>query len=180
MIVLILVDATTFGCLAFTHAFLWLSNGDAAWPPAGLSLPDAVWPATAALLVAASGILVWISDRLLRRGHAFAMAAAVLIALPVAVAGLGLDLFALWEAGVRPTEHAFGAAVFANQFWQGFHGAVLLVMALYLAARAFAGLVGPVRRVTFDNVRVFWFYAVAQALAGLALTHAFPRLVGSA
>ena len=53
-------------------------------------------------------------------------------------------------------------------------------MALYLAARAFAGLVGPVRRVTFDNVRVFWFYTVAQALAGLALTHAFPRLVGSA
>ena len=44
----------------------------------------------------------------------------------------------------------------------------------------FAGLVGPVRRVTFDNVRVFWFYTVAQALAGLALTHAFPRLVGSA
>lgn len=52
-------------------------------------------------------------------------------------------------------------------------------MALYLVARSVAGLVDPVRRVTFDNVRLFWFYAVAQGLAGLALTHAFPRLARS-
>ena len=76
--------------------------------------------------------------------------------------------------------HAFGAAVFANQVWQGFHAAVLLAMALHLAARAVAGLVDPVRRVTFDNVRIFWFYAVAQGLAGLALTQLFPHLAGSA
>ena len=34
------------------------------------------------------------------------------------------------------------------------------------------------RRVTFDNSMLFWHYAVAQACAGLAIVHAFPRLVG--
>lgn len=39
-------------------------------------------------------------------------------------------------------------------------------------------MVDPVRRVTFDIVGLFWFYTVAQALAGMALTHLFPRELG--
>jgi cytochrome c oxidase subunit I+III len=104
----------------------------------------------------------------------------VLAALAALLGGLWIDLLGLWNSGIRPTTHAFGAAAFANQFWQGFHAAVLLTMALYLAARILAGLVDPLRRVTFDNVRIFWFYSVAQALAGLALTHLFPRFIGGA
>jgi cytochrome c oxidase subunit I+III len=179
MVVLILVDATTFGCLIFTHAFLWLSQSQPDWPPQGMVLPDLLRPGVAALLIAGSAALVWLSDLVLRRGRSGLMAGLVLAALVLFVAGAALDLGALWDAGLRPTVHAFAASVFANQFWQGFHAALLLAMALYLAARAFAGMVGPVRRVTFDNVRIFWFYAAAQALAGMALTHLFPRLAGT-
>lgn len=105
---------------------------------------------------------------------------AVLAALALLLLGLGADLHGLWEGGVRPAANAFGAAVCANQAWQGLHAAVALAMALYLAARrgaarGWAGMVDPVRRVTFDNVRLFWFYTVAQASAGMALTHLFPR-----
>jgi hypothetical protein len=81
----------------------------------------------------------------------------------------------LWSAGIRPTENSFGAAVYANRFSQGLHAAITTVMALYLVARVWAGLIDPVRRVTFDNIRLFWFYTVVQALAGMALTHLFPR-----
>lgn len=179
MIVLMLVDATTFACLTFTHLFLWLTNGPAAWPPPGMSLPALYWPLASAALVALSAGLVWLSDRLLRRGRRIAMAVLVLLALPALLSGLAVDLYGLWQAGLRPQAHAFGAALFANQFWQGFHGGVMLVMALYLAARVFAGLIDPVRRVTFDSIRIFWFYVVAQALAGLGLTHAVPRLLAA-
>ncbi|MBL6455271.1 cytochrome c oxidase subunit I [Belnapia sp. T6] len=178
MVVLLLVDGTTFSCLAFTHGFLWLVNGDAAWPPAGTALPELVVPAVGAALVAASAVLLWVADWLLRRGHVIAMSVAVLAALGLLLAGLGADLAALWETGLRPGAHSFGAAVFANQFWQGLHAALVLVMALYLAARAWAGLLDPTRRVTFDNVRLFWTYTVVQALAGMALTHLFPRGLG--
>jgi hypothetical protein len=37
--------------------------------------------------------------------------------------------------------------------------------------------VDNVRRVTFDNARLFWHYTVAQTLVGLVLVHGFPRLV---
>jgi cytochrome c oxidase subunit I+III len=179
MVVLILVDATTFGCLIFTHAFLWLSQAQPGWPPPGTVLPDLLRPGIAALLVAGSAALVWLSDLALRGGRRRTMAVLMLGALALLLAGVTLDLGAWWQAGLRPTAHSFGAAVFANHFWQGFHAVVLATMALYVAARAFAGLIGPVRRVTFDNVRIFWFYAAAQALAGMALTHLFPRLAGA-
>lgn len=180
MVVLLLVDGSVFACLVFTHGFLWLVNGDGAWPPPGTTLPELAAPAIAAALLLASAAAFWVADRLLRRGRTGLMPLAVLAALLLLLAGLGLDLGALRAAGIEPTANSFGAAVYANQFWQGVHAAVTLVMALYLAARGWAGLVDPVRRVTFDCVRLFWLYTVAQALAGLALTHLFPRGLGGA
>lgn len=179
MVVLLLVDATTFSCLGFTHVFLWLGNAGA-WPPAGTALPDLAGPAASAALVVTSGALVWGAGRLLRAGRRLGMAALVLLALPALLGGLALDLAGWWDSGLRPTQHAFAAATFANQAWQGFHGAVVVVMALYVAARGAAGLLSAERRVSFDCVSLFWFYTVGQALAGLALCHLFPRLAAGA
>lgn len=178
MAVLLLVDGSIFACLIFTHGFLWLVNGDAAWPPPGTLLPAPVAPAIAAALLLASAAAFRIADLLLRRGRRWLMSAAVLVALVLLQAGLGLDLWAWWAAGVRPTANSFAAAVFANHAWQGVHAAATLAMALYVAARAWAGLLDPVRRVSFDTVSLFWYYTIAQALVGLALTHGFPRGLG--
>nr|WP_246602329.1 cbb3-type cytochrome c oxidase subunit I [Falsiroseomonas tokyonensis] len=179
MVVLLLVDGTVFACLGFTHAFLWLSNGDAQWPPPGMGVPEVAFPLGSLALLAGCAGLLWLAGRLLRQGRARAMGGVVLLALPLFLLALGLDLHAVWQAGIRPTLHAFGAATFANQFWQGLHGLMVATMALYLAARAFAGLIDPVRRITFDNVRIFWLYALAQAAAGLCLTHLLPRALGT-
>jgi cytochrome c oxidase subunit I+III len=175
MVVLLLVDGSIFACLGFTHGFLWLVNGDAAWPPPGTALPETAAPAVAAALVAASGAGIWLADRLLRRGRTGLVPFVVLGAMVLLLLGMGGDFAWIWGAGIRPTENSFAAAVYANQFWQGLHAAITTVMALYLVARVWAGLVDPVRRVTFDNIRLFWFYTVVQALAGMALTHLFPR-----
>ncbi len=51
------------------------------------------------------------------------------------------------------------------------------ILALFALARRAAGKMDAVRRVTFDNARLFWQYTVLQSLAGLALVHGFPRLV---
>ena len=178
-VVLLLVDFVIFCCIVFTHAYLWLVNGDAAWPPPGAILPPLTTTAAAAALTAASGALVWAGDALLRRGRVMLMTCAVLSALVLMSAGLALDFGSLWSAGLRPTAHSFGAAVYANQFWQGLHLGVTFIMALYLAARGWAGLIDPVRRVTFDTVRLFWLYTVGQALMGMAVTHLFPRGLGA-
>ena len=113
--------------------------------------------------------------RLLKGGRVAAMGLAVGMGILLLLGGLSLDLLGLWDAGLRPQAHAFAAAVYANQFWQMLHGVTLLVMALYLIARGVAGRLAADRRVSFDAVRLFWLYAVVQALLGLALTHLAPQ-----
>ncbi len=143
--VVVLVDVTIFGCLAFTHGFLCLVNGDTAWPPAGTVLPELAAPAIAAALVAGSGALLWLADLMLRRGRTGLVLLAVLAAFLLPLLGLDGDLTSLWAAGVRPTADSFGAAAYASQFWQRMHGAVVLVMALCLAARCWAELAWWIR-----------------------------------
>jgi cytochrome c oxidase subunit I+III len=100
---------------------------------------------------------------------------ALLFAIALMLCAFGADLYGLWETGLRANQHAYGAAVYVVVAWQGFHVAVLLVMALYTLARSWSGLLDDTRRVTFDNTRLFWHYMVAQGLLGLALVHAGPR-----
>jgi cytochrome c oxidase subunit I+III len=176
MIVLLLVDGSVLACLVFTHGFLWLVNGDAAWPPPETPLPHLVFPLLSAAGFVASAALLWLGDRMLRHGRRWAMAGAVLGALPLFLLGLGADAYAWWIAeGIRPSSNSFAASVYANLFWQAVHAAVVLIMTLYLLARTLAGLVDPLRRITFDCVRLFWLYSAAQGLAGLVLTHGFPH-----
>jgi hypothetical protein len=59
----------------------------------------------------------------------------------------------------------------------GFFVAVSVVLALFALAREAAGKLDRVRRVTFDNAKLFWHYTVAQSLVGVALVHGFPRWV---
>ena len=164
-----------FACLAFTHAFLWLVGGDGAWPPPGTPLPPRASAGVAALLLLGSGGCIAAADWLLRRGRVALMCAAISLGILLLLGGLGLDLQAIWSAGLRPQAHTFAAAIYANQFWQVLHGGVLAIMAAYLLARAAAGRLSAERRVSLDVVRLFWLYAVAQALGGLALTHLAPQ-----
>ena len=59
----------------------------------------------------------------------------------------------------------------------GFFIAAAIVLALYALARRATGRLDRLRRVTFDNARLFWHYVVTQTLTGLLLVHGFPRLV---
>ena len=56
--------------------------------------------------------------------------------------------------------------------------AVVLSLAIHAIARALTGRLDPVRRASFDTLRLFWHYTVLQTLGGIALVHGFPRLVG--
>ena len=82
------------------------------------------------------------------------------------------------QRAVEPTQSCYGAIVYAFLAVDGFFIATALVLALFALARHRAGRLGRIRRVSFDNARLFWHYTVVQTLVGLALVHGFPRLTG--
>jgi cytochrome c oxidase subunit I+III len=91
-------------------------------------------------------------------------------------AGLAFDIVAIRGAGIDASAHAYGAATHVLLAWQGLHVVLLWIVTAYVLARRRAGLLGPVHRVTFDTLRLFWLYTVAQGLVTSLVLHS-ARLV---
>jgi cytochrome c oxidase subunit I+III len=174
VVVLLLVAAALYACAIFSYLYLWaVSPG--AWPSAD-GLPHAAWPlAGAALLVAASACFGW-ANRLIRRGSKGACAAALAGAIVLLAAAFGTELGA--HRALVPSSSAYAAAVALLVAIAGFFTVAALSMTLFTIARAIAGRLDATRRVSFDSARLFWHYTVGQSLAGVALVHGFPRLLG--
>ncbi len=169
MVILMLVAGSLYGCLLFSYLYLWTVSPEV-WPA---TVPDAVWPlAAAGLLVLSSGAVGYANRAVSRNGDCRAL----LFAVPLLVAALAVNFLA--HRGLSPQESAYGAIVYAVLSIDGFFAVVVITMALFSVARRFAGRLDSERRVTFDNARLFWHYTVAQTLAGIAMVHGFPRLVG--
>jgi cytochrome c oxidase subunit I+III len=171
MVVLMLVSGSIYGCAVFSYLYLWTVSPQI-WPS---DYPGATWPLVSGALVLLSSAAVGVANRSLKKGHLKLMGAALVLAISLLLAGIGAELFAHRE--LSPSASAYGAIVWLMLSLAGFYGAVVLAMALFALARAAKGLLDPVRRVTFDNARLFWHYTVAQSLVGLVVVHGFPRFV---
>jgi cytochrome c oxidase subunit I+III len=182
MIILMVVSGMVFTCLIFSYLFLWLVN-PGAWPPRGVELPQWIWPSLSAVLYVGSAFQIARASRLLKgddrrspRSVPILIGAAMLL-----LAGASaIDLRAQWQTGLSPSAHAYGAAVYAILSLQIFFVLTTLIMGPYTIARWLAGKLDSVRRTTFDNTMLFWYYTVGQGLVGLLVVHGFPRLAGGA
>jgi len=174
VVVLLLVAASLYGSAIFAYLYLWTVSPQA-WPSPD-ALPHAGWPLGAALLFAAASAGLGAANRLLRQGRSRWCAAALLVAALLLAGAFAVELLA--HRTLEPTASGYGAAVSLVVVLGGFFVVVALSMALFVVARALAGKLDAVRRVTFDNARLFAHYTVAQSLAGVVLVHGFPRLVG--
>ncbi|MCB5175725.1 cbb3-type cytochrome c oxidase subunit I [Microvirga lenta] len=180
MISLLVVCGMIFTCLVFSYLFLWLVN-PGAWPPEGVVVPHFLYGAVVgALYLASAALIVWASRNL--RGEDRRRPASVPILIAIAlllfVAGSAMDLWSHWQTGLSPKEHAYGAAVYGIVSFQVLFVGVTLIMGLYTIARWLAGKLDSVRRTTFDNTMLFWYYTTAQGLGGAAVVYGFPKLVG--
>ncbi|HYE48023.1 MAG TPA: cbb3-type cytochrome c oxidase subunit I [Azospirillaceae bacterium] len=180
-VVLLIVSGSIFLCLVFSHLFLWTVSPDT-WPAqTGVALPGWGWPAASAALLLGSGALVWLAGRWLARGGARARWP-LRLALPAAcallTAGLWTEVQAQLQAGVRPTDSAYAACVFAFLAYQGVFVVTLLIMAPFAVAKSLAGRLTAARRATFDNTALMWGYTVVQGLLALGAVHLLPRVLG--
>jgi cytochrome c oxidase subunit I+III len=178
-VILLLVDGALFVSMLFSYLYLWIVNPEG-WPPDGVQLPPLNLPAVAALALVASGVAIAYASGSLRperwRGP-WPMRSGLVLATLLMLASFGIAFYDVWQTGLRPTEHAYGAVVYTILGYQGLHVVLLLVMACYVLARSFCGRLEPARRASFDNTMLIWSYTVGQGLVALATIHLFPRLL---
>jgi cytochrome c oxidase subunit I+III len=175
-VVLILVCATLYASLVFSYLYLW-TVAPRQWPDAA-AMPAWAFPLASLALAVGAAVALRAADRGLSRDNLrWSMALLVAAALALA-ASFGVDLIGLRRAGLAPTGSGYGAAVAMILSVQGFFVAVVAAMTAYTVARAVAGRLGAIRRGTFDQAMLMARYAIGQGLAGIALVHGFPRVVG--
>ncbi|RIL08057.1 MAG: cytochrome ubiquinol oxidase subunit I [Proteobacteria bacterium] len=178
--VLVVVVAMLFAALFFSYLYLRLVSPDV-WPAAtGHALPAPAWPiATAALLLASGAAIAWAGRALARRrpGRFGWDQPALVLALAALVGAFAVELVGQRSTGLVPQHTSYAAVVYALIGLQGALVFALTVMGLYTLARSLTGRLGPVRRVTFDNTRLLWSWAVVQGLVMTALLHGAPRIL---
>jgi cytochrome c oxidase subunit I+III len=134
---------------------------------------------SAALLVASSALVAYGSRALrssARRGS-WPVRIALLLAIPLLIGSLAVELHGQWQVGLRPTESGYGATVYAIAGMQGLLVFALTIMGFYTIARSLAGLLNAERRATYDNTMLLWHYTVGQGLVALFVVHVSPRIL---
>ncbi|UUP16744.1 cytochrome c oxidase subunit I [Nitratireductor thuwali] len=180
MIVLIFVASSLYIAYVFSYLYLWVVSPDV-WAPLGSpALPPPAWPASSLLLTVAGAAAIWLAGRLLpapgtRNAISPALNAAGALCL---VAAIALEIIGHWGTGLRPTENAYGALVYMQSALSGQLAFAIFIMSGFAVARAATGKLDRVRRVSFDNCAVLYYYAALQLAVGLLLIHGFPRVAG--
>jgi cytochrome c oxidase subunit I+III len=180
MVVLMLVSGAIFGSLIFSYYFLWTVSPEV-WPAAsGREVPGPGWPLVGAACLGLSSAVVAYASRTLRsagRG-VWAVPFGLMLAMPLLVGALAVEIYGQWQVGLRPTESSYGAIVYMTSALQGVFVGALVIMAIYTIVRTLFGLIDAQRRATFDNTMLLWHYTVGQGLVGLALVHLSPLVLG--
>ncbi|HEV7346212.1 MAG TPA: cytochrome c oxidase subunit I [Devosia sp.] len=179
-VTLILVGATLFTCLVFSYLYLWLVNGEI-WLPSQQELPTLLWYALpAGLYLASSAAMAFVFRHAgkLPGSNAWPLRLALVLAIPLMIAGLGASIYGQWQTGLSPTQSSYGAVVYMLNVIQGIYVFALVLMGSFVLMRSLTGRLSASRRASVDNTTLFWHYMTAQGLIGLSLAHIFPRLVG--
>jgi heme/copper-type cytochrome/quinol oxidase subunit 3 len=168
VVTLMFVAGALYGCLLVSYLYLWMVSPEV-WPASAPPLGYAAWTS---VLLAASSAAVGLANRGVARNGA---CGALALAVPLLAGAFALSVLA--HRDLSPTDSAYGAIVHAILVVDGFFVAAAIALALFALARRAAGRLDRLRRVTFDNARLFWHYVVAQTLVGVLLVHGFPRLM---
>lgn len=176
-LVLMIVLAAIFAGLLFAYVYLWTT--DAAWPPSGIMPASTGGVAFSALLLIAGAVLFVSAGRFLPEPGARTSTLVPLLMALSSVSLIGasaLDIWNLADAGVSPSDSAYGASVFVIASAQALLAAVLVVITGLLVAKALAGRINAARRLSFEVTRLLILYAAGQGLVSLIVIHLFPRI----
>ena len=176
MVVLILVAGSLYIAYVFSYLYLWIVSPDV-WPGDARQLPNSAYPIGAALLAVTAAVVVRFAGSTLRQpGSRSWLSASLLAGATLAFsAAIGLNLLGQWQVGLQPTDSSYGAIVYLSVVLDGQIGFALVMLAGVAIARIATGRLDRIRRVSFENCALLFYYGVGQMFLGLILVHVFPR-----
>ena len=172
MLITMLADLTAFVSLVFGYFFYWTVNE--AFPPPGVSGPDAAW------LVGGGGILLaaWgltLGARALNRADRPGWYYAALGAAGAAgLAGGAALLGGPWHGGMDPTSHVYAAIAWILVIWTAVHAAAGVLMQAYCGAGRMLGKVDARHDIDLENVALYWHFVAIMAAGTVAVLAGFP------
>jgi len=128
------------------------------------------------LWIASSALIAFASRSLSKQLNRALLSGLLVAALLLMAAAFFLTMKTVGTAQVAPSEHSYGAVIYALLSWQGLHAVLLVLMGGYTIARNLVGMIDTRRRNTFDNTALMWHYSVAQGVIALMVMQV-PRLL---
>jgi heme/copper-type cytochrome/quinol oxidase subunit 3 len=157
---LIAIEATVLGLLV--AAYFYLRQNFATWPPVGTAPPDLGWGTANVLVLVASVVPMYLTDRLARGEQRRPVLIGLAITTVLSLASFGLRVLEFGAMHCRWDTHAYGSIVWTIL---GMHAGHLVASNVENLALLLLFLRGPMQRKHFTdaNVNALYWYFVAFA-----------------
>ena len=166
MLMLIASEATIFGALIATYAYLRFNT--VAWPPRGVATPSATAPVILALVLLLTAAPVFLAVRAAaagRRGSAIGLLAGAFVVQAVYLA-IQAHLYADQLSTLHADASAYASIYYTLLAVHHAHVGVGLLLELWIMGRLTTGWT-PYRRTALSAIALYWYFV---AVAGLAVT----------
>jgi cytochrome c oxidase subunit I+III len=172
MLITMLGDMTAFIALVFGYFFYWTVNED--FPPETSSGPGVLWPTASAILLLGAWGLTVLGRRWNRGNQSTRFYLGLLVAVVLALAGVGALLAGPWVTGLDPTSHVYPATVWVLVLWTAVHVAVGVIMQIYCLTRRLAGRMTARYDIDMTNVALYWHFIAITVAITIAVIAGFP------
>jgi cytochrome c oxidase subunit I+III len=171
-------DMTAFASLVFGYFYYWTIHQQ--FPPLGLDGlprgPGLVWPALALLLLAGAWGAMLLARARNTAGSATGLRLSLVCSAVLALGSAAAMLWAPWQAGLQPTDHAYDGIVWVLLLWTALHLVLGVLMQAYCLARSLAGKLTTRWDIDIRNVVLFWHFAGITGLTTIAVVTLVPLL----
>ncbi len=175
MFITMLGDMTAFASLVFGVFFYWTARPD--FPPAAAAHATLPWVYAAVICYTLAWAATWAARNVNCAGNAARAFQGLVAAVVLTIAGAGSLFWALWGAGMDPTEHVYPAIMWVLVVWVLAHSLAGLVMLGFCIAGSIFGRLTPRYDADLWNVTLFWHFLALTAFVTCTMVGAVPRLM---
>jgi heme/copper-type cytochrome/quinol oxidase subunit 3 len=177
MLLVVATEATLFAVLVASYFYLRFQH-QGSWPPDGIADPKLLLPTIMTVLLVASSVGIYLSERAIRRGDQGRLRLGMAITFLLGLAFLVLQGVEYHEhlAEIRPSTDAYSSLFFTITGFHGAHVVIGLLLLLWTQVFAWRGAYRAENHVAVQVVALFWQFIPIVWVVIYASLYLSPRL----